>query len=203
VPFLQFTRDRRGYENTYLRHLVRRRGKTRPVILYWFRSPPNVRVGRTALDEAAMRAIEDTHPDLEFNWQALLASQVALSSEIRQDWRRPQKPRRPAEEPLGRPGRGAVPAAPPPEPVEERPGSEQPAEPPPESIEPASAIGEVPPAPEAGEAATSRRTRRSRRGGRRRRRPGAAPAAEAAGDSGVETLEGPDQGSEPSSEEQG
>jgi hypothetical protein len=198
VPFLQFTRDRRGYENTYLRHLVRRRGKTRPVILYWFRSPPNVRVGRTALDEAAMRAIEDSHPDVEFNWQALLASQVVLSSEIRQDWRRPQRARRPAEEPARQQARGDTAPAVPPASVLEALSSDA-AGLPSQAVESAAATGAETTGPESPEAAP-RRKRRSRRGGRRRRRPGAA-SADAAGDSSVEPGEAAEEESEDFREE--
>jgi hypothetical protein len=71
VPFLRITRDKRGYENTFLMHAVRRRGQP-PSILYWFRTPPNVRVGRAALDEEAIRALEETHPEVTFDWPAIL-----------------------------------------------------------------------------------------------------------------------------------
>jgi hypothetical protein len=72
---LRFTRDKRGYENTYVVHSVRRRGKARQRILYWFRTPPNVRVGRAALDEDAIRLIEENNPDIEFDWTKILESQ--------------------------------------------------------------------------------------------------------------------------------
>jgi len=41
-------------------------------VLYWFRTPPHVRVGRAALDEDAIRAIEASNPDIEFDWTRLL-----------------------------------------------------------------------------------------------------------------------------------
>lgn len=75
MPHLRFVRDKRGYENTYVVHSVRRRGKARQRILYWFRTPPNVRVGRAALDEDAIRLIEENNPDIEFDWTKILESQ--------------------------------------------------------------------------------------------------------------------------------
>lgn len=56
-------------------HVGRRRGKTRPRVLYWFRTPPGVRVGRAALDEDAIRLIEQHNPDVEFDWTRILKSQ--------------------------------------------------------------------------------------------------------------------------------
>jgi hypothetical protein len=73
VPFLRYTRDRRGYETTYLVHGYRSApgagGETR--VLYLFRSPAHVKVGRRAFDEEAREALEHTHPDLTFDWTAL------------------------------------------------------------------------------------------------------------------------------------
>lgn len=77
MPFLRFTRDKRGYENTYIMHAVRRRGKNRPRILYWFRTPPNVKVGRAAIDEDAIRSMEETHPNLAFDWTKIFEAQPA------------------------------------------------------------------------------------------------------------------------------
>jgi hypothetical protein len=72
VPFLRYTRDRRGYETTYLMHGYRSaQGPGRTRVLYLFRSPAHVRVGRRALDEEAREALEHTHPDLSFDWSAL------------------------------------------------------------------------------------------------------------------------------------
>ena len=72
MPFLRFSRDRRGYESTYLCHTFRRSGAARLRVLYWFRSPPDVKVGRLALDPAAIRAIEESNPDLKFDWGKIL-----------------------------------------------------------------------------------------------------------------------------------
>ncbi|MFH1475165.1 MAG: hypothetical protein ABIG85_04820 [Chloroflexota bacterium] len=48
----------------------RKRGRAR--LLYWFRTPPNVRVGRAALDEEAIRSIEESNPNLTFDWTRML-----------------------------------------------------------------------------------------------------------------------------------
>jgi hypothetical protein len=73
VPFLRFSRDRRGYENTFLLHAARPRGeKDRPRLLYWFRTPPHLKVGRTPFDEDAIRLLEDEHPEVDFDWSRLL-----------------------------------------------------------------------------------------------------------------------------------
>ena len=72
MPFLRFSRDERGYENTYVLHTFRRDGRSRPRVLYWFRTPPNVSVGRLPLDEDAIRAVEEANPDLTFDWTKML-----------------------------------------------------------------------------------------------------------------------------------
>jgi hypothetical protein len=111
VPFLRLTRDRRGYENTFLLHAGQ--PGERPRVLYWYRSAPGVRVGRPALDEDAIRSIEEQHPDIEFDWPHILEVGASSPPEIEQ--RRPARPRRtttkaspspvasiePADEPAG------------------------------------------------------------------------------------------------------
>jgi len=62
---LRFSRDKRGYENTFVVHPEKRKGKGRTRILYWFRTPPGVKVGRSALDEDAIRLIEEQHPNID------------------------------------------------------------------------------------------------------------------------------------------
>jgi hypothetical protein len=51
---------------------VKRRGRTETRILYWFRTPPYVKVGRAAIDEEAMRLLEERHPDVAFDWSRIL-----------------------------------------------------------------------------------------------------------------------------------
>lgn len=72
MPFLRFARDARGYENTYVLHGFRGSEHAGPRLLYWFRTPPNVRVGRLPLDETAIRAIEESNPELTFDWTKML-----------------------------------------------------------------------------------------------------------------------------------
>jgi hypothetical protein len=69
---LRFSRDKRGYENTFVVHAEKRRGRSRSRILYWFRTPPGVKVGRAALDEDAIRLIEQHNPDVDFDWTRIL-----------------------------------------------------------------------------------------------------------------------------------
>jgi hypothetical protein len=72
VPFLKFSRDRRGYEHYYvIEPVFGRRGKTRQRVLYWFRTPPNVKVGREPFDDQVMRALEAQYPGITFDWEAL------------------------------------------------------------------------------------------------------------------------------------
>ena len=103
MPFLRFTRDKRGYETTSLVHAVRGGGRSRQRILYWFRTPPGVKVGRPALDEEAIRRIEEQNPEIEFNWPKILEARPpdAPADEVRQRRSRRDKPqpRRPPRPP--------------------------------------------------------------------------------------------------------
>jgi hypothetical protein len=75
VPYLRFSRDARGYEKTYLIHTARRHGKPVSHVLYCFRTPPYVKVGRSALDEEAIRLLESLHPEIDFDWPQILKAQ--------------------------------------------------------------------------------------------------------------------------------
>lgn len=72
MPFLRFSRDRRGYESTFVVHTFKHHGRSESRVLYWFRSPPHVRVGRAALDEEAIRVLEEAHPEVPFDWSRML-----------------------------------------------------------------------------------------------------------------------------------
>ncbi len=72
MPFLRFSRDKRGYANTYLCHTFREDGSLRMRVLYWFRTPPDIAVGRPALDDEAIRDIEASNPGLSFDWEEIL-----------------------------------------------------------------------------------------------------------------------------------
>jgi hypothetical protein len=89
MPFLRLTRDRRGYENTFLLHAAHP-GEP-PRVLYWYRSAPGVRVGRPALDEDAIRTIEEQHPDVDFDWPHILEVGAVMEPEIE---RRPVREKR-------------------------------------------------------------------------------------------------------------
>jgi hypothetical protein len=102
---LRFTRDKRGYETTSLVHAGRRNGRSRQRILYWFRTPPGVKVGRPALDEDAIRWIEEHNPDIKFDWPKILEAPAAPPA----DDSRVRRPRRDRDRP--RPPR-AAPASP-------------------------------------------------------------------------------------------
>src|SRR5688500_8635296 len=47
-------------------------GVARARVLYLFRSPPNVQIGRKSMDAEVREALEHTHPDLTFDWDGLL-----------------------------------------------------------------------------------------------------------------------------------
>lgn len=57
-------------EHTYLLHTPAPGVPTK--VLYWYRTAPGLRIGRPALDDAAMRTIEEQHPDIDFDWQYIL-----------------------------------------------------------------------------------------------------------------------------------
>ena len=86
MPFLRLARDERGYETTMLLHVPH--GHQRPRVLYWYRSAPGIRVGRPALDEDAIRSIEEQHPEIEFDWPHILEVGAAMPIEIE---RRPER----------------------------------------------------------------------------------------------------------------
>src|SRR5438128_2911696 len=88
AAFLRFSRDKRGYEHFYLvQPTTNRRGKTRARILYWFRTPPGVRVGRLPFDADVQRTIEAQNPDVTFDWKRLLATPIPPPSQEVERWR--------------------------------------------------------------------------------------------------------------------
>lgn len=70
MPYLRLVADRRGVEHTYLLHTPTPGGQTK--VLYWYRTAPGLRIGRPALDDAAMRALEEQYPDIDFDWHYIL-----------------------------------------------------------------------------------------------------------------------------------
>jgi hypothetical protein len=75
VAFLKFSRDKRGYEHFYLVQ-PSNRGKARPRVLYWFRTPPNLKIGRLPFDPEIRRALEAQNPDVAFDWEAIVHTPI-------------------------------------------------------------------------------------------------------------------------------
>ncbi|MGE5816043.1 MAG: hypothetical protein ACM36C_16255 [Acidobacteriota bacterium] len=98
-------RDDRGYEYTSLLHPVRRHGRTETQLLYCYRTPPYIKVGRPALDEDARALLEQQYPDITFDWdrilreppQALPEHEAARRKEQRDARDARRKRRRPVE----------------------------------------------------------------------------------------------------------
>src|SRR5215467_7293799 len=86
MAFLRFTRDKRGYENFYLVETsTNRRGKTRARVLYWFRTPPGVKVGREPFDPEVRRTLEAQNPNVVFDWRKI--SETPIPSPDADKWR--------------------------------------------------------------------------------------------------------------------
>ena len=117
MPFLRVIRDKRGYETTYLMHWYREGNRQHSRILYVFRSPGGVRVGRDPLEPDVLRTIEAQHPDIAFDWKVVRENQQIIEPALDQRRRRPRTAEgteapaaRPAEPPPPE-ARPAVPAA--------------------------------------------------------------------------------------------
>jgi hypothetical protein len=165
VPFLRFARDKRGYEHTYLVHESGGRGRpARARVLYWFRTPPGIRVGREPFDEEARRRIELHNPGVTFDWKAIASTPIPPVPEV-EHWRERRRIERAAK--VAR--REEQPDSDSPEAQAEAPG--------PVAFDPAPPLADVrEPAPVGAEgmitvvpeALDQARKRRRRRGGRRR-----------------------------------
>ncbi|MES1256567.1 MAG: hypothetical protein ABUS56_13210 [Acidobacteriota bacterium] len=205
MPFLRFSRDKRGYEHYYLVQPTTRRGKTRPRLLYWFRTPPNVKIGREPFDAELRLALERQNPDVRFDWRAIVETPIppVVDTERWRERRRQERAMRQdaaAELQDERPADGEPPhaeaAAAPAEPalaVLSGPdtvaslGAAVPVEDNDQTTNAAPASNGASLAPE-----TAERPRRGRRRRRRGRRgdspaPGGAPSAEDSSDAGVES----------------
>ncbi len=44
----------------------------RAKVIYWYRTAPGLRLGRPALDDGAMRTLEEQYPDIDFDWPYIL-----------------------------------------------------------------------------------------------------------------------------------
>jgi hypothetical protein len=86
MAFLRFNRDKRGYEHFYLvEATTNRRGKTRARVLYWFRTPPNVKVGRQPFDDEVRRTLEQQNPGVVFDWRKIVETPIPSADAER--WR--------------------------------------------------------------------------------------------------------------------
>lgn len=92
MPFLRVIRDKRGYETTYLMHWYREGNRQRSRILYIFRSPGDVHVGRESLEPEVLRDIETHHPEISFDWKAVIDDRQVVDTAP--DPRRPRRRRR-------------------------------------------------------------------------------------------------------------
>jgi hypothetical protein len=123
VPFLRVIRDKRGYETTYLMHLYRDGMRQRSKILYVFRTPGGVRVGRDPLEPDVLRQIEAQYPDIQFNWAMVRETQQVIETSAEPRRRRPRRDDEPAvvtpspPAPAPAPASAAPPAAAPPRPA--------------------------------------------------------------------------------------
>jgi hypothetical protein len=157
VPFLKFSRDKRGYEHfSLVEPIGARRGKSsRPRVLFWFRTPPQIKVGREPFTEEIRRAIEAQNPGLRFDWARLMATPIPAPDA--EHWRERRRAERAARQAMQEPEEGTPSESRPEEPQVDPADTAPPAS---ESEEPAPAasaplVGSQPPA-----------------GGRRRRRRG-------------------------------
>jgi hypothetical protein len=204
VPFVRVSRDKRGYEYIYLVHTSIRRGKPpRSRVLYWYRTPPGVRVGREPFDPSVRRELETQYPEIAFDWEKLrvlppFPADVEHWRERRRAERAAKQARRAAE----LEGSGAGPAP------DTDPAETTPVPSPDEAVAgagPESTVVAQPPAPSDADAARRGRRRRRRRSGRP---PGEGPpSAGSRGDPGggppdaVEPADGPPESVPDSSEE--
>jgi hypothetical protein len=98
VPFLRFSRDKRGYEHVYLVHAHIRRGKpSRPRVLYWYRTPPGIKVGRRPFDEEVQRTLEAQNPGVIFDWKTIIATPMP-PPEPAEHWRERRRVERAAKQ---------------------------------------------------------------------------------------------------------
>jgi hypothetical protein len=95
VAVLRFTRDKRGYEHFYLVQPPHRRDKAPARVLYWFRSPPNVRVGREPFDPAIRRELEMQNPGVSFDWRRIV--ETPIPSAEAEKWRERRREERAAK----------------------------------------------------------------------------------------------------------
>jgi hypothetical protein len=96
VAFFRFNRDKRGYEYFYLvEPTTNRRGKVKSRVLYWYRTPPGIRVGREPFDEGVRRALEAQNPGVNFDWRSII--EAPIPSADADKWRERRRAERAAK----------------------------------------------------------------------------------------------------------
>lgn len=192
--FLRFSRDRRGYEHFYLiESTTNRRGKMRARVLYWFRTPPGVKVGRPPFDDGMRRAIEERNPGVSFDWKRILATPIPPLAPDVERWRdrrsaeRAERAARKTEQATETAADGDEPDSPEPpaldadalsllEPTAVEADDKAGAESPLVGLAEAAPSGDASPSGDVAARRPPHKRRRSRRRGGRGRRPGAARA---------------------------
>ena len=90
MPFVRFSRDRRGYEHLYL---VDSKEHGRSRVIYWFRTPPGVKVGRSPFDTATQHSLEQQYPDVKFDWPQIVAARIPPLAPV-ENWREKRRAER-------------------------------------------------------------------------------------------------------------
>ncbi|MCC7416946.1 MAG: hypothetical protein IT176_07355 [Acidobacteria bacterium] len=98
MAFLRFSRDKHGYEHFYLLESMGRAHNSRTQILYWFRSPPAVRVGRSPFSDSIKRALEERYPGVVFNWRQIETTSIPPPAADVEPWRERRKAERAAKQ---------------------------------------------------------------------------------------------------------
>jgi hypothetical protein len=73
------------------------------LLLYYFRTPPYVKVGRAAFDAEAMERLEQQHPDIKFEWDRILREAPQTLTEQEAARRKEQRDARDARRKRRRP----------------------------------------------------------------------------------------------------
>jgi hypothetical protein len=155
-------------------------------VLYWYRTPPDVKVGRDPFDPDIRRALEARYPEVTFEWESIVST-PKLPPPLVEPWRERRRRMRAADPELDSEDLSSSTDS---EDIEDRErgsvdATEDPAETEPElpvsaqvlatesSAVPVGDESAVPPGSASGSSTTvsSGRRRRRHRGGRRRRRP--------------------------------
>jgi len=79
-------------------HTPTRRGKPgRSQVLYWYRTPPGVRVGRKPFSEDVQRMLEAQHPGVTFDWPAIINTPMP-PPDMTEFWREKRRAAKAAKE---------------------------------------------------------------------------------------------------------